>query len=164
MKVPNVYSLQSYSCVFKFHALPHSVIPQYGHNAVCKFWCLHNVESEDNGVTEQTDAHVLKERNGHKNSLMVEGVEISLHCFHCLDFLLVLANHSSFFETPVSVKPIMQCNFSVCHNPHTTLSFTRKIKYKMHWSDGIEHFNSEALNRYKQNEQFIFNINKQNFE
>jgi len=55
----------------------------------------------------------------------------------------------------------MQCNFPICHNPHTTLSFTRKTKYKIYWSDDVEYFNTETLNRYKQTEQSVFSFDKQ---
>jgi len=101
----------------------------------------HSVETEDNGVTELTDTDYSKERNGHKNNLMVEALEISLYCFHCKAFLVFLVNHSSFYETSGLVKPTMQCNFPICHNPHTTLSYTRKAIYKIKWSDDVEHFN-----------------------
>jgi hypothetical protein len=102
-----------------------------GHNAVCKLWCLHSVEAEEHSVIELTDTDVSKERNGHKNNLMIKAVEINLHCFYF--FFLAHVNLSIFFETSGSVKPIMQCNFPVWHSPHITLSFTRKVKCKMSW-------------------------------
>jgi hypothetical protein len=135
MRIPNVQSVHSYWCVFKFNALPHSVIPQYGHNAVCKVWCLHSVEAEEHGVTQLTDTDVSKERDGHKNNLMMKTVELN-----CLVFLLALVSLYIFFETSGLVKSIIECNFQVCHNPHMTLSFTRKVKRKMSSSEDVEHF------------------------
>jgi hypothetical protein len=61
------------------------------------------LKTEEHGVTESTDTNLSKERNGQKNNKMMEAVEINLHSFHCLVFLLLFVSPLGFFETSGSV-------------------------------------------------------------